>query len=54
MRGATRISATNGFRPAVSTTTTARNAARMLRSPWARFTMRITPKMSERPVAKSA
>ena len=54
MNGATRTRATNGLSPSVSTTTTARNAARMLRSPWARFTMRMTPKMSDSPVAKSA
>ena len=31
-----------------------RNAARTIRSPWARLTRRMTPKTSERPVAKSA
>src|SRR5262245_21911720 len=36
------------------TRATARNDATTARSPWARFTMRMTPNTSESPVAKSA
>ena len=54
MSGTTSNRTRNGLTPRASTATTASNAARMLRSPWARLTIRITPKMRERPVAKSA
>ena len=52
--GSTITSDKKGFQPRPSTTSRARNAARMLRSPWARLTRRMTPKMSDRPVANSA
>ena len=44
----------NGLTLVAPTTTNAPYAASTLMSPWARLTNRITPKMSERPVANSA
>ena len=52
--GTTRASESSGFNPVTRTVTSARKAARMLRSPCARLTSRITPKIIDNPVAKSA
>src|SRR5262249_25544858 len=52
--GTTIASDQNGPRPVHATTTTAMNAARMMKSPWARLTTRMMPKTSDSPVAKRA
>src|SRR5215813_13524982 len=44
----------NGSRPVQATTANAMNAARMMKSPWARLTTRMMPNTSDSPVAKSA
>src|SRR5438093_2191212 len=54
MIGTTTTSAVSGLMSSVCTATTATNAARMLKSPWARLTSRMTPKISDSPVANSA
>src|SRR6266446_3733227 len=50
----TSSNARSGLISVTRTTTRAKKAARMLRSPWARLTSRITPKIRDNPVAKSA
>ena len=52
--GSTMTSDTSGFHPRPSLTDAQKNAPSTARSPWARFTSRITPKVSESPVASSA
>ena len=54
MNGSTAIMLTKGSTPAVSITTMAMKAASTIRSPWAMFTSRITPKMMASPAANSA
>ena len=54
MAGTTTSRVHSGLTPAPSTIARARNAATIDRSPWARLTRRITPNMSDSPVANRA
>src|SRR5262245_7763814 len=54
MAGTQIARAARGFRPVAFTTTSARYAARTIRSPCAMFTRRMTPKISDRPMANKA
>ena len=52
--GTTIVSATSGCMPKPVTMARPRKLDSTIRSPWAMLTSRMTPKMSDRPVANNA
>ena len=54
MTGSAISAAANGSRPSLAATSRIAKAASTMRSPWARLTSRMMPKISDSPVANSA